>query len=306
MDLIGSMRLFVRLAELGSFTKAAEAMQLGRPHVTRAIQKLEASLGVRLFQRTTRQVRLTPEGEQFLERVQDILGSVAEATTMFGPPDGGLRGTLRVDIASALAQPALVHSLRDFTRAHPAIELSLGVTDRNVDLVAEGVDCVVRLGELPDSSLVARRVGLATMLTCAAPAYLKEYGEPRTPADLTNHRGVRFISGQDQRTLPWQFQDGTIERVHVCRQGIAVNESKAYVQCGVAGFGILQAPGIALDRHLADGSLVEVLRRYRPQPRPVSVLYPSKSHLAPQVRAFVEYVCTVFPALYGTWLSRPA
>ena len=303
MELLQSMQVFARVAELGSFTRAADAIPLGRPQVTRAIQELEAVIGVRLFQRTTRQVRLTTEGEQFYDRVKDILGNVAEATAMFGASGAALRGRLRVDIPTAFSQPAFIACLREFTCDHPQIEMVLGVTDRTVDLVAEGVDCVLRIGDLPDSSLVARRIGMAKMVTCAAPAYLQTFGAPETLEALRAHRGVSFLSGQNHRPLPWQFsQDGT-DQSYIDRQGIVVNESNAYVQCGVAGFGVLQAPGITLDKYLADGSLVEVLKQYRPRPRPVSVLYPSRTHLAPQVNAFVDWLSQSLPKLYRDWLE---
>jgi LysR family transcriptional regulator for bpeEF and oprC len=303
MELLQSMQVFARVAELGSFTKAADAIQVGRPQVTRAIQELEATLGVRLFQRTTRHVRLTTEGEQFYERVLDVLGRVAETTTMFDTTGASLRGKLRVDIPSAFSQPAFITSLKEFTDSHPEIEMALGVTDRTVDLVAEGVDCVLRIGELPDSSLVARRIGMATMVTCAAPGYIKEFGAPDTLEALKAHRGISFLSGQNQRPLPWQFSQDGIDRSYISRHGIVVNESNAYVQCGVAGFGILQAPGITLGQYLADGSLVEVLEHFRPRPRPVSVLYPSRSHLAPQVHAFVDWVSQRFAVLHHSWLE---
>jgi LysR family transcriptional regulator for bpeEF and oprC len=303
MELLQSIQVFVRVAELGSFTKASDAIQLGRPQVTRAIQALEASLGVRLFQRTTRQVRLTTEGDQFYEKAKGVLTAVAEASSMFKPSGASLRGKLRVDIPTAFSQPVFIASLRAFKDSYPEIEMTLGVTDRRVDLVAEGVDCVLRIGDLPDSSLVAHRIGMATMVTCAAPAYIEEFGAPETLQALDAHRGGCFISGQNHRPLPWQFLEEGNDRSYINRHGIVVNESNAYVQCGVAGFGILQAPGITLDSYLADGSLVEVLKPYRPRPRPVSVLYPSRSHLAPQVQAFVGWVSRQFPLLYSTWLE---
>lgn len=303
MELLQSMQVFARVAELGSFTKAADAIPLGRPQVTRAIQQLEATIGVRLFQRTTRQVRLTTEGEQFYDRVKDILGTVAEATAMFGTSGASLQGKLRIDIPSAFSQPAFIACLREFTADHPHIEMALGVTDRTVDLVAEGVDCVLRIGDLPDSSLVARRIGMATMVTCASPDYLRAFGTPETLEALKDHRGVSFLSGQNHRPLPWQFAQNGTDQSYINRQGIIVNESNAYVQCGVAGFGILQAPGITLDKYLADGSLVEVLKRYRPRPRPVSVVYPSRTHVAPQVNAFVNWLNQSFPKLYRAWLE---
>ncbi len=303
MALLQSMQVFAKLAELGSFTKVAEALQSGRPHVTRTIQDLEASLGVRLFQRTTRKVQLTAEGERFYERVKEILATIADTTAMFDRSGSTLRGRLRVDIPTAFAQRSFMESLRTFTLAFPDIELVLGVTDRTVDLVAEGVDCALRIGELPDSSMVAREIGSATMVTCASADYLKTWGVPNSVQALANHRGVNFLSGHNNRPLPWHFLEDGEDRPYVPRGGITVNESNAYVQCGVAGFGLIQAPGITVETFLASGDLVEVLSDFRPRPRLVSVLYPSRSHLAPQVDAFVDWLKAHFPKLHPAWLS---
>lgn len=304
MELLQSMKVFATLVELGSFTKVADAMEMTRPQVTLAIQELEAALGARLFQRTTRKVHLTAEGASFYGRVQDILGSIADATAMFGRSGAALRGRLRIDIPAAFAQPGFIEGLKQFSASHPGIELILGVTDRTVDLVAEGVDCVLRIGELPDSSMVAQRIGTAIMVTCASPDYLRQFGEPKSFDDLPAHRGVIFLSGLSNRPLPWQFAVHAEERSYNSRGTISVNESKAYVQCGVAGFGIIQAPGMAVDEHLATGALKEILVTIRPQPRPVSVLYPSRTHLAPQVQAFVDWIREEFSLLNGTWLRR--
>lgn len=306
MELLQSMRLFARLAELGSFTKAAESMEIGRPQVTRYIQDLETSLGVRLFQRTTRKVALTPEGEQFYERVQDILTGISAATSMFDRSGATLEGRLRVDIPTAFAQPPFIEALKAFTDTFPAINLVLGVTDRAVDLVGEGIDCALRIGELPDSTLIVRPIAMATMVTCAAPGYLSERGEPETLEQLAAHRGVNFLSGQNNRTLPWHFSLKGQDRTFVSNAGISVTESNAYVQCGVSGFGIIQAPGIAVAEHLDSGALVEVLRAYRPAPRPVSVLYPSRRHLAPQVQAFIEWLQVRFVQIHARWLEPSA
>jgi len=303
MELLQSMQLFTKLAELGSFTKAAQALQIGRPQVTRYIQELEASLGVRLFQRTTRKVKLTVEGERFYERAKEILGAICEATSMFGRSGATVGGQLRIDIPSAFAQLEFMERLRGFTKLFPEIDLVLGVTDRAVDLVAEGVDCALRIGELPSSSLVARPIGMATMVTCAAPKYLHEHGEPRTLEELAAHRGVNFLSGRNNRPLPWQFSVDGQDRAYIGHAGITLSESNAYVQCGVAGFGILQAPGIAVDQYLSSGALVEVLKAYRPPPRPVSILYPSRTHLAPQVQVFVDWLQEHFAQLYCGWLE---
>ncbi|VVO50730.1 HTH-type transcriptional regulator DmlR [Pseudomonas fluorescens] len=303
MELLQSMQVFAKLAELGSFTKVAEAMQAGRPHVTRTIQDLEASLGVRLFQRTTRKVKLTAEGERFYERVKEILATIAETTSMFDRSGSTLRGRLRIDIPTAFSQHSFMESLRRFTEAFPEIELVLGVTDRTVDLVAEGIDCVLRMGEVPDSSMVAREIGTATMVTCASAGYLQACGAPITLQDLVDHQCVSFLSGQNNRPLPWHFSVDGEDRPHTPRRGITVNESNAYVQCGVAGFGIVQAPGIAVETFLASGELIEVLKAFRPKPRLVSVLYPSRTHLAPQVEAFVDWLKEHFPVLHPNWFT---
>lgn len=303
MELLQSMQVFAKLAELGSFTKVADTLQTGRPHVTRTIQDLEASLGVRLFQRTTRKVQLTADGERFYERVKDILATIADTTAMFDRSGSTLNGRLRVDIPTAFAQRSFMESLRTFTLAYPDIDLVLGVTDRTVDLVAEGVDCVLRIGELPDSSMVAREIGTATMVTCASPDYLQKQGIPETVSELAAHHGVRFLSGHNKRTLPWHFRVGDEDHPYTPRGTITVNESNAYVQCAVAGFGLIQAPGITVETYLSNGELVEVLSAYRSSPRLVSVLYPSRTHLAPQVEAFVDWLKTHFPRLHPNWLN---
>ncbi len=303
MALLQAMQVFAKLAELKSFTKVAEAMQAGRPHVTRTIQDLEASLGVRLFQRTTRKVKLTAEGERFYERVKDILADIAETTSMFDRTGSTLRGRLRIDIPTAFSQHWFIESLRKFTETFPELELALGVTDRMVDLVAEGIDCVVRIGDLPDSSLVAREIGTAIMVTCASPGYLQAFGTPTSLQDLPDHRCVSFLSGQSNRPLPWHFSMDGEHHPHTPHGGITVNESNAYIQCGIAGFGIVQAPGIAVENFLACGELIEVLRPYRPQPRLVCVLYPSRTHLAPQVEAFVKWLKEHLPVLHPGWFT---
>ena len=304
MELLQSMRLFARLAELGSFTRAAESLDIGRPQVTRYIQELETSLGVRLFQRTTRKVALTTEGERFYERVQEILADISAATSMFDRTGATLVGRLRVDIPTAFSQLEFIKSLKEFTSNFPGINMVLGVTDRAVDLVGEGIDCALRIGDLPDSTLISRPIALATMVTCAAPEYLKEHGEPQTLDNLVSHRGVNFLSGQSNRTLPWHFTVKGQDRAFVSNAGITVTESNAYVQCGVSGFGIIQAPGITVAEYLDSGVLVEILKPHRPTPRPVSLLYPSRTYLAPQVQVFIEWLQERFVQIYPRWLEQ--
>lgn len=303
MELLYSMEVFVKLAEVGSFTKAADAMELSRPQATLAIQELEQNIGARLFHRTTRKVSLTAEGEAFYDRAKEILGNVATATTMFGSQGAPIRGRLRIELPSVLGQLQFLELLTEFSAKFPNIELALGVTDRLVDLVAEGADCAIRIGELASSSLVGRRISAVKMLTCASPVYLQRFGVPQTLDDIGSHWGVKFLSGESRRALPWQFaNDG--QDVSVTPKGhISVNESNAYVQCGVAGFGMIQLPGLMVVRELAEGTLVEVLSQFRPKSRPVSLLYPSRTHIAPQVNAFADWLRQRFPALQPDWIE---
>ncbi|MGT2474122.1 LysR family transcriptional regulator [Paraburkholderia terrae] len=302
MEFLQAMKVFSAVAELGSFTHAAEVLQVGRPHVTRSIQELEAALGVRLFQRTTRSVKLTAEGEQFFARTEDILASVNDATSMFNQSGETVRGRLRIDLPAAFSQQRFLDRLREFNRLYPGLELVLGVTDRAVDLVAEGVDCALRIGELPDSSLIGRRMGAAVMLTCASPGYLEEHGAPLSLSDLPAHRRVNFLSGHDNRPLTWRFCDNGEETSATFHSSISVNESNAYVHCGVAGFGLIQAPGILVEEHLASGQLVEVLASYRPAPWPVSLLYPSRAHVASRVKVFTQWLSDELATFNQTWL----
>jgi LysR family transcriptional regulator for bpeEF and oprC len=303
MELIQSMRLFTKLAELKSFTKASEALQIGRPQVTLAISQLEASLGVRLFQRTTRRVSLTAEGEAFLAKAEEVLGGVDEALNMFGTPGETVRGRLRIDIPSALAIDSFIEAIGRFRGAFPGIALTLGVSDRSVDMVAEGVDCVLRIGELPSSSLVARRLGAATMVTCAAPGYLDAAAPLITPDDLSSHVCASFQSGTSKRSLPWHFNVAGMDSSVLPKSTILVNDSTAYVLCAKAGFGLIQVPGLLVDRYLKDGTLIEVLAGYRPAARPISLVYPTRSYTPPQVRAFYEWLRQHFMAIEPVWLE---
>ncbi|MEY4767203.1 MAG: hypothetical protein RI907_3876, partial [Pseudomonadota bacterium] len=182
-----TLRVFVRVAELASFTQAASSLGLPKASASMAVQRLEARLGTRLFHRTTRRVQLTPDGQAFYERSKDLLADLDEMQTLFHPASGGLRGRLRVDMPMRIAHEVVMPELPTFLAQHPELNLELSSTDRRVDLVREGFDCVLRVGGLGDSSLVARPVGQAAMVNLASPAYLARHGEPRALADLARH-----------------------------------------------------------------------------------------------------------------------
>lgn len=305
MDFLQSMQIFVAVVDHGSFAKAATALRMARPSVTNAIQGLETDLGARLLHRTTRSTTLTVEGESFYDRASQILAEVAEAKAAYSSKRRMPQGRLRVDLPVALARPVIIPLLPEFAAQYPDIEIVLGVSDQPADLVADGIDCVVRLGGLQNSSIVARRIASARMVNCAAPAYLERHGTPLSIEDLRLHRAVQYFSGRDRRVIDWHYLADNEERTIKMKPALSVNDTEAFLHAGLAGFGLMQALGITVEGHLASGELVEILPDVRPNPRPISILYPSKAHLAPQVRAFIEWVSEALARSAGLWLDAP-
>ncbi len=292
MDHLHAMRIFARVAHLGSFTKAAEQLQLPRPTVSNAVQYLEKHLRVRLLQRTTRRVALTAEGTTYYERCTRLLADLDDAETLFDDAGAVPRGAIRVDLPERFALNKVIPALQDFHARYPDLRVVLSTTDRFVDLVADGIDCAVRVGVLSDTSLVARRIGELSQINCASPAYLARHGTPRSPDDLPDHVAVGYFSSRTGRELDWEYADmdtGALQTVKM-RSVVAVNSSQAYLACCLAGLGMIQAPREGLAPLLEDGSLVEVLPEWHAEPLPVSVVFPNSRHLAPRVRIFVDWL----------------
>jgi DNA-binding transcriptional LysR family regulator len=285
-----TLRIFVTVAELASFTRAAERLGLARAPVSTAVQRLEASLGARLLQRTTRSVRLTPDGEQFLERARTLVADADRLHAMFRQAGGALRGRLRVDLPTILARDVIIPRLPEFLATHPQVELAVGTTDRLVDPVQEGFDCVLRVGGLADSRLVARRLGLLPVINAASPAYLARHGTPQSPADLDQHRLVHYSQALVERGAAFEYLDGETARLHPMRSAITVNGTDAYQAACLAGLGLIQAPAPGLRRLIAEGRLVEVLPAHRPAPMPVSLVFAHRRNLAPRVQAFMAWL----------------
>lgn len=291
------MSIFLRVVELRSFTKAADALQLHRPAVSKAIQQLEDDLGVKLLHRTTRSLSVTAEGDEIYQRAKALLTDVQEMMAAVSPTQPP-RGRLRIDAPLALTHAILIPSLGEFQALYPQIDIVLTASDRLTDLVAEGVDCVIRLGELADSSFISRRVGNVRMVTCAAPSYLEKYGIPLTPDDLAFHKAVNFFSEHSREVMEWKFvmNGEVISR----RPGSAmlVNNSDVLLSCGLAGLGMLHALKTALEPHIQAGRLTEVLTDYATVTKPVSILYPDRRYLSPKVRVFIDWFAEVFAKQY--------
>ncbi|UGQ47597.1 LysR family transcriptional regulator [Massilia endophytica] len=290
MDRFDAMRLFTRIVELKSFSKAAEDLMLPPATATHAIQQLEARLGVRLLHRTTRQVSPTQDGEAYYQRCLGILADVEETEAGFGGSGAPPKGKLRVDLQETLARRFVLPRLREFLAHFPEIELEIGTGDRYVDLVREGMDCVLRVGTLRDSSMVARRVATMRQVSCATPAYLKRHGKPRTLDDLATHLAVNFHSSATGRLLPLEFLvDGALRTVELNGK-VSVYSADAYMECCLNGLGIVQVPRYRVAELLDSGALREVLPKYPPPSLPVSVLYPHQRQLSPRVRVFVDWL----------------
>ena len=306
MDLFHSMKTFVAVVECGSFSRAADVLSTTRPAVTNAVKSLEDSLGVRLLHRTTRRTSLTAEGSTYYDRVSQILSDVAEATALLGGPAGAskVQGKLRIDLPVVLARPLIIPALKQFADQHPEIELVLGVSDNPADLVAEGIDCVVRIGDLADTSAVGKQIGRIAMVTCGAPAYFEQHGIPYSVDDLQAHQAVGFFSGRTRRMMDWHFLLDEQDSIVKMKASILVNDSDAFIACARAGFGLIQVPGLVVAEHLELGLLQAVLPELQVPARPVSVLYPTKRHVAPQVRAFVDWITELLSSSDNRWLAR--
>ena len=292
MDRFDAMRLFTRVVERRSFTQAANDIGLPRSTATQAIHRLERRLGVRLLQRTTRVVRPTLDGEAYYRRCLAILQDMEDAEGAFAGTKP--KGTLRIEVQGTLARHFLMPNLPAFMAQYPDIEISMSESDRWVDLVHEGVDCALRWGELADSGLVARRLAVLTRITCAAPAYLKRLGRPRSLRDIEGHQVVglrRFTSGELE---PLNFVvDGKLQSISLAAP-FSVTGPESYLLATRLGFGIAQMPLFHIAEDLKRGSLVALLPSTPPPSAPVSLMYAQNRQLAPRVRAFSDWLAQQF------------
>jgi DNA-binding transcriptional LysR family regulator len=290
---LDTLRIFEKVAELSSFSRAAEQLGLAKPRVSNGVQQLETRLGTRLLHRTTRRVRLTPDGEQFFERCRELLAEADELQAMFQRSPAALRGRLRLDLPNAVARNFVIPRLPEFMAAHPQIELELSTTDRRVDVVHEGFDCVLRIGALADSGLVARPLGVMRQINCASPGYLRAHGTPDTLDDLARHRLVHYSTALGAPRPGWEYQEDDRTRFQPMPGAITVNSSDAYQAACLAGLGMIQAPALGTLPLIAQGELVEVMPGFTAAPLPVSLLYPNRRHVAKRVQALMAWLAAV-------------
>ncbi|CAI1011917.1 D-malate degradation protein R [Serratia liquefaciens] len=294
MDRIDAMRLFTRVVEQRSFTQAAQDLNLPRSTVTDAIKQLETRLQVRLLQRTTRHVSPTLDGEAYYQRCLTILADIEDAEMAFAGAKP--RGLLRIDVHGTLARHFLLPELPDFLTQYPDIELFMSEGDRLVDLVREGIDCVVRVGKLKDSDMVARRLGELEEVTCAAPDYLQRFGTPHSISELEGHRMVGFRSSASGTLMPLEFTVAGQTRQVTLPCTVSVSAAESLVAAARMGLGIIQVPRYHLRDSLDNGSLLPLLPQFPSTPMPVSLLYPRNRQLSPRVRVFIDWFSKVFAA----------
>ena len=292
MDKLDSMALFTRVVELRSFTQAAQALNMKRSTVTDAIKQLETRLNIRLLQRTTRHVSPTLDGEAYYQRCLRILAEVEDAEMAFAGAQP--KGLLRVDVHGTLARHFVLPGLPDFLAQYPDIEFYLSEGDRLVDLVREGIDCVIRAGELKDSDMVARALGTLPEITCASPDYLQRFGTPDTPDDLTGHRMIGYRSSATGGLLPLVFQVQGKTREILLPTPFSVNGAESMKEAARRGMGIIQVPKYALTDDLAQGKLVQILAGFPVGAMPVALLYPRNRQLSPRVRVFIDWMVKEF------------
>ncbi|KAB2782101.1 LysR family transcriptional regulator [Brucella anthropi] len=292
MDRFDAMRVFTRVLERRSFTLAAEDLGIPRSTVTDAIKQLERRLGTQLFLRTTRHVNPTLDGQAYYQRCIEIIASIEDAEGGFS---GAMpRGLLRVEVQGTLARHFLLPELPAFLEKYPDIELYMTEGDRFVDPVREGIDCVLRVGLLQDSDMIARRVAMLDEVTVASPSYLARFGEPQHPDQLTDgHQMIGFRASGSIARMPLEFMvDGKLRTVTIPAP-VSVNAAESYTAAARLGLGIIQIPRYHAMKHIAGGKLVQILGAYPPSSSPVSVVYPRDRQLSPRVRVFIDWIAVI-------------
>lgn len=290
MNKLDLLRTFVRVAELSSFTLASESLGLPRSTVSEQVRTLERLLGARLLERTTRRVQATQDGLLLYERSKDLLSGMDEIEGLFQADDTTLSGRLRIDLPTMMARKVVIPALPGLLDRHPNLEVEISCTDRHVDLLREGFDCVVRVGELSDLDVVARPMGQLAMRNCASPAYLARYGVPQCLDDLAGHRLIHYVTRLGARSPGFEYErDGEL-----CFQAmggaITVNNAEAYSAACLAGLGLIQAPASGVEEHLRRGELVAVLDAWPARAMPVSLLYARQRHVPHRVQAFMNWL----------------
>ena len=293
MNKLELLRTFVRVCEVRSFTLAAESLRLPRSTVSEQVRALEKLLGTQLFNRTTRRVQATQDGALLYERSKDLLSGMDEIESLFSADDAELAGRLRIDLPTMMARRVIIPALPQFVQRFPRLEVELSCTDRQVDLLREGFDCVMRIGALHDLDVVARPVGQLSMRNCASPAYLARYGVPQTPQELAGHQLVHYVRNLGARSAGFEYLQGDELRYQAMAGVVTVDNAEAYSAACLAGLGLIQVPAVGVAEHLQRGELVSLLEDWQAPAMRVSLLYARQRHVPRRVQAFMQWLAAV-------------
>ncbi|MDI6029384.1 LysR family transcriptional regulator [Corticibacterium sp. UT-5YL-CI-8] len=293
MDRIDLFRIFARVVDCSSFTRASDTLGVPRSSVSAAIQDLEGRVGARLLHRTTRRVSPTQDGLAFYERCLRVIADVEDTENLFRQTAAQPSGKLRIDVPGRIGRLIIAPSLPDFLDRYPEIGIDLGVTDRAVNLVEDSVDCVLRVGPLSDSGLIARPIGNLPLINVASPGYLARHGMPQRPDDLADHWAVNYASSSSGKVEDWEWVEQGVLHAAPLRGRVTVNSAEAYIACCLAGLGLIQIPAYDVRRHLEARELVEVMPDRRAEPMPMTLLYPHRQHLSRRLQVFADWLETL-------------
>lgn len=293
MDKFEAMQRFVLVAQTNSFTRAAELLGLPKSSISSAIQALEQQLGTRLLHRSTRRITLTQDGESYLPQCQALLAELDALESQFQHQGEEVRGILRVDMPSRFASTVVLPHLHQWLDTYPNVRLQISCTDHDIDPVKEGVDCVIRVGTLIDSTLVARPLASYQLLNCASKRYLERFGVPKSLADLQRHRLIDYAQKIGDRPATFEYQENEEVRQLAMPSALSVNSTDAYLAACLSGLGIAQIPEIGIVDCLDSGALVSVLGQYTAEPMPVSLLYPSRRQISKRQTLFMDWLDTL-------------
>ena len=306
MDRLDALRLFTRIVEMRSFSRAADSLEMPRATATHAIKQMETRLGTRLLERSTRHVRPTLDGNAFYERCVHVLSELEDAEAALRHVASNPRGVLRVDMHGTHATQIVLPRVDEFRSRYPNIDLVVSSGDRLVDLIREGVDCVIRGGNPRDSTLVARRLAVMPQIICASPQYLADFGTPHDPSELMSHQAVRFFASSGNADYPFElFVDGELRRYQI-GGWLSVSDAENYVIGALRGCGLIQCPRFHVEDKLRTGQLVEVLSEWRSPDMPITALYPYRRQLSPRVRVFVDWVSKLYEEKFGPLPAAPS
>ena len=296
MDHLLAIKVFCRVVEAGTFSRAADLLDIPKSTVTKLVQELEAHLQLKLLHRTTRRVTVTMEGAAYYERTNKLLNELEDIESNISNEQRTPRGRLKVDMASAIANFILLPALPTFIQQYPEIQLELGVSDTNIDLLSDNVDCVIRGGELSDTTLIAKRIAELKFVTCAAPRYLERHGIPHTPDELSSHhRIIYYRSRKTNRVMPLRFSN-TQQSMEIQQQGgqLSVNDSTAQLTATLHGLGVSQLPLFMAKPYIDSGQLQLIMTNWQRAAFPLYLIYPQERHLSGRLRAFATRVMEVF------------